>query len=106
MGEISNFLLDYLLLIFVVILVSSYNSYFHRKYKKFQWISPVITALIIVFISWIIVNILSIIGTNIAEPELINIEVAWREKYMVMIFVIVLLVGYLIKVARVAWEEK
>jgi ribosomal protein L40E len=105
MGLISNFLLDYLLLIFVFILISSYNSYFYRKYKKYQWFSPVITAFIFVFISWIIVNILSILGTSIGNLELINAEVVWREKYMLMIFVIVLLVGYLIKVATVAWEK-
>jgi hypothetical protein len=105
LGEVSDLLLEYLLLIFVVILVSSYSSYFSRKYKSFQWISPVIIAVVIVVLSFIIVNILSVVGTSIGDLELANVETEWREKYMLMIFVIVLLVGYLIKVASVAWEK-
>lgn len=105
LGEVSDLLLEYLLLIFVVILVSSYSSYFSRKYKTFQWISPIIIAVVIVVVSFIIVNILSVIGTSIGDLELANAETEWREKYMLMIFVIVLLVGYLIKVATVALEK-
>ena len=105
LSEVSDLLLEYLLLIFVVILVSSYSSYFSRKYKTFQWISPVIIAVVIVVLSFIIVNILSVVGTSIGDLELANVEIEWREKYMLMIFVIVLLVGYLIKVASVAWEK-
>jgi hypothetical protein len=51
------------------------------------------------------VNILSVVGSSIGDSELANVEIEWREKYMLMIFVIVLLVGYLIKVAPVAWEK-
>ena len=105
LGEVSDLLLDYLLLIFVVILVSSYSSYFSRKYKQFQWISPIIIAIVIFVVSLIIVKILSVVGTSIGDLELANVETEWREKYMLMIFVIVLLVGYLIKVATVAWEK-
>lgn len=105
LGDVSDLLLDYLLLIFVVILVSSYSSYFSRKYKTFQWVSPVIIAVVLVVVSFIVVNILSVVGTSIGDLELVNVETEWREKYMLMIFVIVLLVGYLIKVASVAWEK-
>ena len=105
LGEVSSLLLDYLLLIFVVILVSSYCSYFSRKYKSFQWISPVIIAVVIVVISLVVVNIISVVGTSINDLELANVKIEWREKYMMMIFVIVLLVGYLIKVATFAWEK-
>lgn len=103
--DISDFLLSYLLFIFIVFLVSSYTSYIQKKYKIFRWISPVIFAFLIVFVSFIAVNIVSIIGTNIGEPNLENAEAEWREKYMIMIFVIVLLIGYLINVATVAWEK-
>jgi len=106
LGEVGDLLLEYLLLIFVVILVSFYSSYFSRKYKKFQWISPIIIAVVIVVVSFIAVNILSVVGTSIGDMELANIEIEWREKYMLMIFVIVLLVGYLIKVATVTLEKE
>lgn len=105
LGQVSNLLLEYLLLIFILILVSSYNSYFSRKYKTFQWISPIIIAVVIFVVSLIAVNILSVIGTSIGDPKLANAEIEWREKYMMMIFVIILLVGYLIKVATIAWDK-
>lgn len=105
LGELSDLLLDYFILIFVLILVSSYCSYFSRRYKSFQWISPVIVAFVIVFVSMIAVNIISVIGTNIGDPELTNAEVIWREKYMIMVFVIVVLIGYLIKMVSVTLEK-
>jgi len=104
LGDISDILLDYLLIIFIVLLVSSYSSYIQKKYKAYRWISPVIAAILIVVVSLIIVNIISVVGTSIGEPELANAEKEFREKYMLMIFVIVLLIGYLINVATVAWE--
>jgi len=105
LSEISAILLDYLLLIFIVLLISSYSSYFYKKYKTFRWISPIIIAVVIVVISLIVVNIISAIGTSINDPDLEKAEREWREKYMLMIFVIVLLIGYLINVIAVALEK-
>ena len=105
MGEVSDLLLDYLLLIFVLILFSSYCSYFSRKYKLFQWFTPIFIAVILVVLFLIVVNIMSIIGNSIGDLELVNAVIEWREKYIVMMFVIILLVGYLIKVASLAWEK-
>jgi hypothetical protein len=56
-------------------------------------------------VSFIVVNIVSIIGTSIGEPNLTNAEAEWQEKYMLMIFVIVLLIGYLVNVVTVALEK-
>ncbi|MGF3554282.1 MAG: zinc-ribbon domain-containing protein [Thermoplasmatota archaeon] len=103
--EISDFLLNYLLFIFIVLLVSSYTSYVQKKYKIFRWVLPVIFAILLVFVSFIVVNIVSILGTSIGEPNLANAEAEWQEKYMIMIFVIVLLIGYLVNVATVAFEK-
>lgn len=105
LGEVSDLLLDYLLLIFVLIVVSSYCSYFSRKYKLFQWFTPIIIAVILVVLSLVVVNIISIVGNSIGVLELVNAGIEWREKYIVMMFVIVLLVGYLIKLGSVAWEK-
>jgi hypothetical protein len=105
LGIIGDILLDYLLLIFIIFLISSYSSYLSRKYKTFRWISPIIIAILIISVSLIVVNIISVIGTDIGEPDLAKAQTEWREKYMLMIFVIVLLIGYLINVAIVAWEK-
>jgi hypothetical protein len=105
LGEVSDLLLDYLLLIFVLILFSSYCSYFSRKYKLFQWFTPIFIAVVLVVFFLIVVNIMSIVGNSIGDLEFVNAVIEWREKYMVMIFVIILLVGYLIKVASYAWEK-
>jgi len=105
LGEISNVLLNYLLLIFIVLLISSYSSYLSKKYKSFRWISPIIIAVMIIGVSLIVVNIISVVGKSTGELDLINAEKEWREKYMLMIFVIVILIGYLVNVATVAWEK-
>jgi hypothetical protein len=105
LGEVGDLLLDYFLLIFILILVSSYCSYFSRKYKSFQWISPVIFAIVLVIVSLIAANIITVIGESIGNPDLANAEKIWREKYLAMIFVIALLIGYLIKVVSVTWEK-
>ena len=105
LGIVSDNLLDYLLLIFVIFLVSSYSTYLSRKYKSYRWISPIIVAVLIVVISTIVVTIASAVGKSTGEVNLIKAETQWREKYMFMIFVIIILVGYLINVATVAWEK-
>ena len=105
LGIIGDKLLDYLLLIFIVFLISNYCSYISRKYKPFRWVSPIFVAIVIVIVSMIVATIITTIGISINEPYLINAEEEWREKYMFMIFVIVLLIGYLINVATVAWEK-
>jgi uncharacterized membrane protein/ribosomal protein L44E len=105
LGEVGDVLLYYLLLIFVVVLASSYTSYLSKKNKQFRWISPVVIAVLVVVISFVVVNIVSVVGRSTDVPDLANVETEWREKYMLMTFVIVLLVGYLINVATVAWEK-
>jgi len=105
LGEVGDLILDYFLLIFVLILVSSYCSYFSRKYKSFQWISPIIFAIVLVFVSLVAANIITVIGESIGDPDLANAEIILREKYLAMIFVIALLIGYLIKVVSVALEK-
>ena len=102
---VSSNLLDYLLLIFVVFLVSSYSTYLYRKYKSYRWVSPIIVAVLIVVISTIVVSIASAVGKSTGEVDLIKAETQWREKYMLMVFVIIILIGYLINVATVAWEK-
>jgi ribosomal protein L40E len=103
--EVADALQFYLLLIFIVVLLSSYSSYISRKYKPFRWVSPIIIAISIVVISMIVVNIISIVGRSTNVPDFAKVETEFREKYMLMIFVIVLLIGYLINVVNVAWEK-
>lgn len=105
LADVSDVLLYYLLLIFFIILIASYSSYVSKKYKPFRWVSPIIIAVLIVLLSTVAVNILSVVGASTGEPDFIEAETQWREKYMMMIFVIVILIGYLINVATLAFEK-
>jgi hypothetical protein len=105
LADIGNVLLDYLLLIFLLVLIGSYSSYIAKKYKPFRWATPVIIAVLIVFFSTIALNIIGVIGQNENIQEFIDAETQWRENYMVMIFVIIVLLGYLINIITVAFEK-
>jgi len=63
---ISDFLYEYILLFFGLMLISSYNTYFYRKYKKqYRWISPLISTIIFIVIIWIVAKIFIIIDIPI-----------------------------------------
>ena len=68
---LSEGLYDYLLIIFVSMLISGYNTYFHRKYKQqYQWIYPFISAIGFIIGAWIVAKILIIIDQNDNTPIL------------------------------------
>ncbi len=107
LADISNILYDYLLLLFILMLLSSYTSYFSKKWKSFQWFSPITFAIVFV----IIFRLVMLILTEISYSEgLTNLEIEaskWSEQsYLMMIFVIVLLFGYLVLVAKLAFEKE
>jgi hypothetical protein len=90
LGNISDFLYEYFLLLFGLMLISSYNTYFYRKYKKqYRWISPLISTIVFIVIIWIIAQIFIIIDT----PILSSIA-SFIDTYLPVIFVVIIILSY------------
>jgi hypothetical protein len=96
---LSKGLYDYLLIIFVSMLISGYNTYFHRKYKQqYQWIYPLISAIGFIIGAWIVAKILIIIDQNDNTPILASIG-NFVDTYLIVIFILALIIGYGIQIA-------
>jgi len=96
LGYISGFLYTYLLWFFGLLVLSSYNSYFYRKYKKsYRWTSPVFTAIGFTVFFWLAMKLFVILDNNLDVPTLATIA-SYINMYLVAIFVFVLLLGYFI----------
>lgn len=93
-GRIGDVLYDNLLLIFGLMLVSTYNTYLLRKYKKqYRWISPAISTAVFVIILWIITKVFIVIDSELDIPILTSIA-SFIESYLVIIFVAIILISY------------
>jgi hypothetical protein len=94
LGEISDILYTYLLWFFGLMLLSSYNTYFYKRYKKqYRWISPVFSAIGFVISIWIGAKILVVIGNNFSINFLLTIAY-YINTYLIFILVIALFIGY------------
>ncbi|KYK27784.1 hypothetical protein AYK20_02050 [Thermoplasmatales archaeon SG8-52-1] len=94
LGEISDFLYSYLLILFGLMLLNFYNSYLNRTYKKqYRFISPAISTISCVVTLWILSKILIIIDTNLEIPFLASIA-NFIDEYIFVIFIVILLLGY------------
>jgi hypothetical protein len=94
LGEISDFLYSYLLILFGLMLLNFYNSYLKRTYKKqYIFISPAISTISCVVTLWILSKILIIIDTNIKIPFLASIA-NFIDEYIFVIFIFVLVLSY------------
>jgi hypothetical protein len=103
-SDLSSILLTYLFLVFCLLLLSSYTTYFSKKYQVCRWISPFSAAVVIVGFSWIVVRILSYVGSRHHElSSFVNVA-STTERYLPTIFVFILIVGYLVLI--VLQEEK
>lgn len=102
-GKLSDFLLAYLWLFFGLMLFFSYTAYTSRKYKPFRWVSPIISAIGIVIIIWIVMEIFKILdflGIPFFETSALMIE-----RILPLIFVLVLVVGYLVLMLTVTVKQ-
>lgn len=96
LGYVSSFLYTYLLWFFGLFLLSSYNSYFYRNYKKtHRWFSPVFTAIGSTAFFWLASKLFVILDNNLDVPTLATVA-SYIDMYLVAIFVFVLLLGYFI----------
>jgi len=87
-------LLEYLLFIFASMLLSGYNTYFHRKYKhRYQWIYPLISAIGFIIGAWIAAQIMLLISQSNDTP-IIKAIGTFINTYLIGIFIIALVIGY------------
>jgi hypothetical protein len=106
LAEISKILYNYLLLLFILMLLSSYTSYFSKKWKSFRWFSPITFAIVFVIIFQLVMIILTKISSSEGLTDLETAAYIWAEQSnLIMIFVIILLFGYLVLVAMLAFEK-
>jgi len=106
LGVISEFLYDYILLFFILMLLSSYNSYFYRHYKRqFRWFYPVFSAIGFGVFLWLAAKILLILDTSLDIPILASIA-SFIETYLVLISIFVLLIGYIYQMFTVSMTKE
>jgi len=105
-GGIGDILYENLLLIFGLMVVSSYSTYLLRKYKKqYKWISPAISTAVFVIILWIITKILIVIDIEEDIPILTSIA-SFIESYLVIIFIAIILISYGFMIVVTPFEKK
>ncbi len=91
----GNFLNDNLLLIFLILLLAAYSGYSSRRYsKEYSMLSPLVTAIIITFVLWILANIMDLLGSSNNVNEL-EIMATLLFSILYIIFLLVLLIGYI-----------
>ncbi|GAG93462.1 unnamed protein product [marine sediment metagenome] len=94
LGEGLN---EYLLIIFVSMLLSGYNTYFNRKYRyQYQWIYPLISAIGFIIGAWIASQIMIIISQSNNTP-IIEAIGTFINTYIIGIFILALIIGYAVQ---------
>lgn len=94
-NKIAAILLVYILPLFLVTLLSNYTQYFARKSYKFRVFSPLIYAITLILLLWIISQILYDISIQFTLSEVRTAAVS-LENSLPTIFIFALLIGYVI----------
>jgi len=95
-GDIGDFLLANVWLIFALGLLMSYGNFFSRRYRhQFRWVRPVFTALGLVFGLWIFAEIMMIVAVNM-NIEIMDTISTILSTYLGVIFIVVLVIGYVV----------
>jgi phage shock protein C len=97
----GDFLADNLLLIFLILLLAAYSGYFSRRYRReYSILSPLVAAIIITFILWVVANVMDLLGRSqgVSAMETMS-DLLFSILYI--IFLLVLLIGYIGVVMRV-----
>ena len=93
--DLTDFVLTYLPLFFMLGLLGSYSTYFSRKYhSRFKWAMPITAAVSITAAFWIVARIMAIIDQSLEIPYIGTIY-PWIDLLLPVIFVLVVAVGYL-----------
>jgi hypothetical protein len=94
LGEISDFLFTYILLLFGLMLLNTYNSYINRKYKKqYSWVFPAVSSISFIVTIWIVSQIFIIIDNNLNIPALTSIA-NFIDNYIIFLFILALIISY------------
>lgn len=96
----GEFLDSNLLLIFLILLLAAYSGYSSRRYHRYYpYVSPLVAAIIITFVLWLVANMLGILGSSHDVDELETMgDLLFSILYI--IFLLVLLIGYIGVVMR------
>jgi len=92
---IAGILLPYLLPLFAVSLLSNYTKYLSRKYYSVRIFSPLLYAVVVALLFWILSRILYDVSVQYIISDL-RASAASLESSLPSIFVFVLLLGYVI----------
>jgi len=94
-GEFSDFLGDTLLLFFLVFLLAFFFGYYTRKYpRETSMVSPLITAIIVTFVLWVLSNVFRLLGETRTDDFLTAMgEMVYSVLYI--IFLLIILLGYI-----------
>ncbi|MDH7517213.1 MAG: PspC domain-containing protein [Candidatus Thermoplasmatota archaeon] len=93
-ADVGDFLQTYLWLFFCLMLFFLYTGYASRKYQPFRWISPVLSAIGIILVIWVVIEIFRIFdffGIRFFEDFLLAIN-----RVLPLIFILVLIFGYFV----------
>lgn len=98
--DLQIFLMANIGAFFLIFLFSSYNTYFSKAYPKgYSFLSPIATATGITLALWVLVSVIAIANSYIGVAV---ISAASLQIYdsLYTIFLVVLLIGYLVFLAR------
>ena len=94
-GSFSDFLGDTLLLFFLIFLLAFFFGYYTRKYPKdTAMVSPLVTAVIVTFVLWVLSRIFYMFGESQSDSFFTAMgEMVYSVLYI--IFLLIVLLGYI-----------
>ncbi|UCF50373.1 MAG: zinc-ribbon domain-containing protein [Thermoplasmatales archaeon] len=105
LGDLSDFFISYILIIFGLFLLNVYHSYFNRKYKTlYKSISPGVSTISFTISIWLFSKILFIIDDNLNIPVLTTIG-NFIDSNIIFIFVGVLIISYSIAMVLIPFAK-
>jgi len=102
---IAAILLVYILPLFALSLLSNYTQYLSKKFFQIKIFSPLLYAIFVVLLFWIISRILYDVYTHFPNQEL-QTAAQSLENSLPTIFIFVLLIGYVILVLNLPRNQK
>ncbi len=105
--ELAAFLVDNLWWIFVLVLFFAYTSYLSKRFPgEARWITPATVAVGITAMLWIAARVMEIISVDQNIP-FIEAFSDWIIVFLVPIFIIVLVIGYLgLTISSGLWQNR
>ena len=89
---------EYLLFIFASFLITGYNTYLNKKYKKqYHWIYPLFSGIGFTLGAWILAKIFLIISKSNDTP-IIQAIGNIINTYIIVIFILAIFIGYIYQV--------